>query len=113
MTKISNELKIQIGKRIKTARKDSGYTQEELADLIGIEPQSLSDIERGKYCASVPNLIQFSEILHVSCDYLLTGRSISSSKIPENVRYWERLSPGDQNLMEQMIRLVLKIMNEK
>lgn len=37
-----------LGRRIKSLRKIRGYTQEELAEIIGINPKYLSSIERGE-----------------------------------------------------------------
>lgn len=43
------DIKKEIGSRIKAIRKAKGYTQEQLAELVGIEPPSLSYIETGKF----------------------------------------------------------------
>lgn len=37
-----------VGDRIYQARKEKGYTQATLADMLGIKPQYLGDIEHGK-----------------------------------------------------------------
>ena len=41
------QLKKELGKRIKYLRKKLGYTQERLADLVQIDPKSISKIENG------------------------------------------------------------------
>lgn len=42
-----SSLKSKFGKRIKELRKSNGYTQEEVAEKIGIEPTNLSKMENG------------------------------------------------------------------
>ena len=45
-----------LGKRIKELRKYRNFTQEKLAELIDIEPCSLSAIEIGRHFPSLPTL---------------------------------------------------------
>ena len=59
------ELKKALGRQIQKIRKQKKYTQEQLAELIGIEVPSLSNIETGKYAPSIENLQKLSEVLQV------------------------------------------------
>lgn len=59
------EFKKALGKRIQTFRKAGKFTQEQLAELIGIEVPSLSNIETGKYAPSIDTLQKLSEVLGV------------------------------------------------
>lgn len=54
-----------LGKNIKLIRKNSGYTQEQLSELIGIETGSLSGIESGRSFPSLTTLEKISQILNV------------------------------------------------
>lgn len=51
-----NNLKKSLGKRIQYFRKQSKLTQEQLAENIGMETSSLSNIECGKYYPTAENL---------------------------------------------------------
>ena len=68
------EINIQIGRRIQKARETSGYTQEKLADKVGVSIQYISDLERGIVGTSVPTLIKICNTLCVSSDYILMGK---------------------------------------
>lgn len=59
------DIKQKIGKRIKSIRKEKGFTQEKLAELIGIEPQSMSYMESGKFSPSPDTLQKMSKVLEV------------------------------------------------
>ena len=59
------DIKQRIGKRIKSIRKERGFTQEKLAEMIGIEPQSLSYMESGKFSPSPDTLQKMSNVLNV------------------------------------------------
>ena len=59
------ENKKLLGKRIKQIRKNAGYTQEQLSELIGIETGSLSTIESGRSFPSLVTLEKISQTLNV------------------------------------------------
>ncbi len=60
------QLKKELGKNIQKIRKLRHLTQEKLAEGIGVEINSISSIETGKYFPSPENLVKISEILDVS-----------------------------------------------
>ena len=57
---IENEL----GKKVREIRKQKGYTQEQLAELIGIDNKHLSKIENGVHLPNYKTLKKLSEVLH-------------------------------------------------
>ena len=68
------------GKRLKALRKQTGKTQEQVAEAVGLEPGTISRIERGAKGMSIDSLLMFSEIYRVSTDYILKGdQSVTSS----------------------------------
>lgn len=60
-----------IGKRICQARKAKQLTQEDLSDLSGLSVSAISRIETGRNSTSLKTLVQLSDILDVSLNYLL------------------------------------------
>lgn len=64
----------QSGERIRRLRKQNGYTQETLAEKLGISEDAIYRIENGRSGARVDLLLQLSDELHTSLDYLVTGR---------------------------------------
>jgi len=59
------DIKAFVGQRIKIIRKNRKYTQEKLAELIGIEPQSLSYMETGRFLPSSDTLQKLADVLKV------------------------------------------------
>lgn len=59
-------IKKLLGKRIKEIRKNKALTQEELAEKIGIESASISNIENGKYYPTSDNLEKIINALNVA-----------------------------------------------
>lgn len=58
-----SSIKIKLGKRIREIRKSKGYTQEQLAELVGIEPPNLSKIECGAHFPSPEKIERIANIL--------------------------------------------------
>lgn len=71
------DIKIKLGNRIKFLRKGKGYTQEEFSEKINIEPQSLSNIERGKFAPSIETLQKIASVLCVKPYELYLFEAIS------------------------------------
>ncbi len=62
-----------LGKNIQIARKRKGLKQHKLADLIGINLQSLSKIERGVNYPTYATLERIMKVLEVMPNELLSG----------------------------------------
>lgn len=61
-----------IGQNIKKFRKKQGYSQEILAEKIGISPSYMSYIESGYKGMSLSTLIKIANALNISADELLS-----------------------------------------
>jgi len=64
---------IELGKKVRRLRNDSGLSQEELADLIGIDRTYIGGIERGERNVSALNLIRIAAALNVEVGDLFPG----------------------------------------
>ena len=64
----------QIGQRIKQFRKQSGLTQEKLADYLGVTDKAVSKWECGLTTPDLALIMPLARILHVSADELLGGK---------------------------------------
>lgn len=63
----------RLGDRIRSLRKEQGYSQEALADAVGIDRSYMSGIERGVRNVSVLNLVRISRVLRVHVADLFSG----------------------------------------
>ncbi len=57
--------------RVKKLRLDTGLTQKMLSQMIGISPQTLNDIEKGRTNATLERATYIAQIFNVSLDYLV------------------------------------------
>ena len=63
-------MNIEMANRMYNYRKQSGLSQEELADKLGISRQSVSKWERAEACPDTDNLIKLSKLYGVSIDHI-------------------------------------------
>lgn len=93
----------EIGKRIQNRRRQQGYTQEQLADMMNVSIQMVSNLERGNKAIRIDNLINLCQILDVSTDYILTGKETPTDLniLAANI---SQLSPKGQKLIELLVK---------
>ncbi len=68
-----------IGARIKRLRKRRGWTQRELARLVGRSLSQVKKYEAGVHIPMAEKIIRLSEIFDVEVEELLTGRRFKKS----------------------------------
>lgn len=81
-----NSLKSNMGQRMKTHRKMLHMTQEEMAERLNVSVKHYGGVERGNAGLSLENLVEVSNILGLSLDYLVKGKDSSSETIPVKLK---------------------------
>lgn len=79
---------VEIGIKISQARREQGITQVELAAKMSVTRQTVSRWESGIAYPDIEKVVDLSNILHVSCDYLL--------RTEENLRGIDKVDNVDQ-----------------
>ena len=92
----------QIGARIAERRRQMSLTQENVAEMMEVSVQMISNLERGNKAIRIDNLIRLSQVLNVSTDYILTGRltCAEANCLSEKI---SRLSPRDHKAVEALV----------
>lgn len=62
---------MEIGSKLKMARKDKGLTQEQAAEALGVSRQTISNWENNKTYPDILSVIRMSDLYSVSLDHLL------------------------------------------
>lgn len=71
--KRDDRLLAEIGKRIAEVRKSKGMTQERLAEVLGMEPTTISRQETGHRSMSISTLAAIADVFRVGLGDLLDG----------------------------------------
>jgi len=103
-----------IGNNIKFFRKNKGFTQEELADLLSVTPQAVSKWESENGLPDVSMLIPLAQVLGVSTDALLGYDSLSENeeiiaRVKETV---QGMKHSDEGRAETALRVSEYLMTE-
>ena len=112
MGRFSDPMAKEIGLRIRALREERGESQDHVADAIGIERASLSNIERGRHHPALRTTVALAEYFGVSLELLVLGELHSrelgtfSGKIK---LLWEWLSETQKHqFIIQMAAVVLE-----
>ena len=82
---------VAIGNKLRAQRKRLGYTQEQVAEAIGITPAFMGHIERGERGMALDTLLHLCNFYHITMDYL-----------------WSDTLPPDEQQMAAQIAVMLK-----
>ena len=61
-----------IRNRVRELREAKGWTQQQLADTVGVSRQSINSIERNRYVPSLDLALKFARVFAVSTDEIFT-----------------------------------------
>ncbi|MBN4062850.1 helix-turn-helix domain-containing protein [Alkaliphilus sp. AH-315-G20] len=91
---------------LKQLREDKNIRQSDLADILNISRQAISNYEQGtRFPKDEKLLLSIADFFNVSTDFLL-GRKNTGVRFPEN--FYEKKEFYDPNKKELISRLVLE-----
>ena len=97
-----------LGKRIQDYRKLNKYTQDRLAEIIGIDTISLSKIETGRNYPTAENLTKIADTLGIDIYELFVTDGIKSNEILLNEIYNDIKNFSKDNKKLHIIYTTLK-----
>lgn len=77
---------MNIADRIQYLRKQKGFSQEELADKVGVSRQAVSKWESEQSTPDLEKIIIMSELFEVTTDYILKGIEPVSTNNKKTIR---------------------------
>ena len=105
-------INVEVGARIQRSRERAGLTQDALAERVGLEPKSISAIERGVVGISLETLKNICQTLNLSSDALLFG--VDGENDPRALTAMlERLTPRQFAIAEDMLSKLLEAFETK
>ena len=73
---------MRFGEKLSEIRKSNGYTQENLAEKLGVSRQAVARWEANDTVPDIDMLLGICEIFHVSADYMIHNDYASDEDIP-------------------------------
>ena len=99
-----------IGNLLKKHRIKNGYTQEKVAELLGLAPKYVSQIERGISAGTIETLIKFCNLYNITTDAILLCFLNSNIRNSQKNFYknFKSLCSRDQKAIEKLMEYYLK-----
>ena len=93
-------MKIRLGESIRRLRKESGFTQEQLAEALGVSVSAVHKWESGKAAPELEMLVDIAEFFETSVDAMLDygWEKMSMGQAVDRLRHF----PVDKDLQEGM-----------
>lgn len=100
-------IKKVLGEKIKRVRKERGFTQEQLAEMIDIAPRNMSKIEVGASFVSAETLEKLLVALNVTTEELFANDHIKEPKelLAEIYLQLEKIK-DDQQRLETVYKMI-------
>ncbi len=104
----------EIGQRIRKYRNACNFTQENLAEKVGISTTHMSHIETGNTKLSLPVLVAISEILEVKTDDIIfSEKPTAKTELTEDIsETLEKCSTAELSIILDIVN-ALKISMDK
>ena len=94
---------MNIGDKLREARKQLGFSQEYVANCLGINRSVLAQIELGNRKVSTDEALEFCKMYHLSSDYVL-GITDKEDKQVVFARGFSTLTENDQREILNLIK---------
>ena len=77
---MSADIRVRFGKRLRYLRKQRGWTQAEMADVLGLDRSYVGEIEQGKRNPCLLNLGIIADGLEISLPQLFSHMTLTVKK---------------------------------
>jgi transcriptional regulator with XRE-family HTH domain len=101
---------VEIGARIKDARRRQGWTQDDLAVAVGVTRSAVAQWETGRAGQLTPNLTRIATVLGVGVEFLMFGedkRGSAPTKSSDELamlRLYRACAPDDRQFLLRTAR---------
>ena len=114
MTNDKSNNKIFIGNKIKIRRKQKGYTQEQLAEMLNVSTHTISRYECGRNFPSHEHMLQLSKILDLSMEDSYYGYQKINERlsIDEVNNLLKTLSPNNQEIAILVMKYLCELLQK-
>lgn len=96
-----------IGDRIRIEREKFDISREKFAELLNLSPFFVGQIERGERKMSISTLINVSECLHISIDYLIFGEVHNVQEHNSLQSLINKCSAKEAKVIEEITKIIL------
>lgn len=101
--------RMEIAKRLRAAREQCGLSQGQVADMMGMQRPSVSELEAGRRGVSAEELVKFAKIYAVSTAWLTKSKSdVDDPSVELAARELTKLNSKDLERVLQLLKTLKK-----
>lgn len=101
------DVKKSFGEKLKRLRKNRNYTQEQLAEMIDIDPRNLSRIEVGLSFVKAETLEKILNALDITTEQLFSNDHIKSpEELLADIHKFLNIAQADQTKLEKIHKMI-------
>ena len=107
------------GARIRAARLERGWTQDDLAAAVGVSRSAVAQWETDRAGQIRANLTRISEVLEISVEYLLYGEDRRATSLAAGadelalLRLYRQCAPEDRQILLRTARRLARSMTTR
>lgn len=95
----------QIGKKLRELRLSLEYTQEYVANRVGVNTSHISNIENNRVKISLTTLVNICNVLHITVDYVLSSEYPTENSAIDN-EILKELKACNNNKKEKILKII-------
>lgn len=95
-----------LGEKLSKLRKENNYTQEQIADILGVSRQSVSKWESDIAYPETEKLIELGKLFDCSMDYLLKENITDKNGAPAKILVEEVMSDKNKMKLKKILKLI-------
>ncbi len=109
------KIRRSFGRYIQKHRKLHGYTQQQLADLLGVTSKTISCTERGETFPAHENIFRLAKLLNMSLDEFVFGCSCPQDElnIAEINEMLSELDGEGRRLISETVKTMCEMMTKR
>lgn len=101
------DVKKEFGEKLKRLRKNKNYTQEQLAEMIDIDPRNLSRIEVGLSFVKAETLEKILNALDITTEQLFSNDHIKNpEELLADIHKFLNIAQADQTKLEKIHKMI-------
>lgn len=105
MTDLDSQFYSEVGKRVFTLRTAAGMTQEKLAEMIGVESNSVHRYETAQRSMNLFTAAKIAQVFCISIEKLISENNSELQVEAETI--FRQLSPEGQRFVLQLMKAIL------
>jgi transcriptional regulator with XRE-family HTH domain len=105
----------EMGLRIRDVRRERGWTQDQLANAVGVSRSAVAQWETGRAGQVTSNLTRIAEVMEIGVEYLMYGddrRAPAEARLGDEVallRLYRECSAEDRQLLLRTARRLVAV----